>query len=110
MASSLALRGELPDLAAERDRVDRGVPVELGLDRVVQLAQARGFHQAALDHGAHVVEILCEATLDLGEDLGIRVAVVDVDVAVPKDERAALAPAGQLRYEVRGRGELDVDA
>src|SRR5271167_4969601 len=96
-------------LATELWRVDRRVTIQLGLDRLVQLSQPHRLHQPPLDHVAHILEVQVEAPLDLGERLGVEVEVVDADIALLKDERAALAPARQLRDEIGRRSQLDVD-
>jgi hypothetical protein len=93
------------DLPAIRDRIDRRVSVQLRLDHVEQLAEPRELHEIMFDHGVHIIKILCEAALDLGQRLGVGIEMMDVDVSVTEDERAALAPTRQRWDEVRRRRE-----
>ena len=54
-------------------------------------------------------EVAGVASLDFGEDLGIRVVVEEVELPVAPDKGAALLPAGKFRDEEVGTGEFDID-
>jgi hypothetical protein len=67
LGSTVVQRGV--ELSPERRRIDRGIPVELRLDRVIEGTQAAGIHEVARDHGGKVREIMREAALDLRQRL-----------------------------------------
>lgn len=110
LAQPPASRDQGGETRTKRRRLDRRIAIQLGLDRVEQLAQSCRLDEATLQHLSHVVEILTEAALDLGERLGVEVEVMNRDVALPEDERTTVTPARQLWNEVRWRGQLYVQA
>jgi len=89
--------------------MDGGVADEGWLDGLEEGLEARGINEAAGDHGGAIESVAGMAALDFGEGLGVGIVVVEVELAVPCDEWAALFPAGDLGDEKIGTGELDVD-
>ncbi len=79
------------------------------LDQREKVPEFRWLDQSPLHHRPDIDEVAIVASLQLRKRLAIRIVVKKVDGAVPRNEEAALSPAGDLRDEVPGAGELDVD-
>src|SRR5438132_10657249 len=87
------LRGRLLHEIAERTRIDRRIPIELGLDRGEQVEQACWIDQPARIHLHHVIDIAHVAPLEFRECLTIEIVMMKKKVALARDERAAIAPS-----------------
>lgn len=89
--------------------LDGGVADQRRLDSRKEIAKAMGLDQTAGDHGSGIDQITRVASLNFGEDLGVEVVMVEVDLPVAGDKGAALLPAGKFRDEEVGTSEFDID-
>src|SRR5947207_9470809 len=97
------------DGAAERGRVEGGIAIELRLDLAEEIKCPARLDPAAGDQLAHVLEVSGVAAFDLGQRLRVKVVVMERELPLLRDERAAPLPARKLRDEIGGTGEFDVE-
>ena len=78
------------------------------LDAAEEPHQPTRFDQTALAHGGDILQILRVAAFDFGQCLRVEVVVVEIHHAVPRNEGAAFAPAGERRDEVVRRRQFHI--
>ncbi len=81
------------DLRLEGGGVDRRIAKELVADAVEQPECKARLHESGVDHGAHVLEILLEAALDLRQRLRVRIEMMHIERTFADHERAPLPPS-----------------
>src|SRR5262245_14851681 len=95
--------------AAKGGWVDGRITVEPVANGLEGIPQARGTHEAPLNHFAYIGDVLGMPALDLGQRLRVEVVVVEGQAPMLFDEGASVFPARELRNEVRRGSELHVD-
>ena len=81
------------DRCAEGRGIERRKTHQSVLDGSKPLSQTFGRYQAAICHRPHVGEVARVAPLKLGQSLRAQIIVAELDLAPPRDERRAFAPA-----------------
>ncbi len=89
--------------------IDRGIPEHFAFNRGEQGPQPIRIHDSLSDERLHIGGVAIVAPLEFRQGLGVRIEVMDGELAELLDELAPVAPAGKGGHEVRGRDDFHVE-